>query len=314
MRILVTGGAGFIGSNFVNMALANHFPEITSIKVIDKLTYAGKMSNLSSAMKHSNFEFVLGDICDSKVVRALVQEADVVINFAAESHVDRSIENSEPFVTTNILGTQVLLDAIKPFKEKRYIQISTDEVYGSISIGSWDENDPLLPNSPYAASKASADLLTRSYFITHGVNALITRCSNNFGPNQDSEKLIPNIIMKLTRGEKVSLYGDGKNVRDWLHVSDHCKGIYQVLIKGEPGEIYNIGGGTELTNLDLTRKLLNHFNKSEASIDFIKDRLGHDKRYSVNFNKLRKLGYEPSSDFDLQLTQTIEHYSGEVIG
>ena len=275
MRILVTGGAGFIGSNFVNMALANHFPEITSIKVIDKLTYAGKMSNLSSAMKHSNFEFVLGDICDSKVVRALVQEADVVINFAAESHVDRSIENSEPFVTTNILGTQVLLDAIKPFKEKRYIQISTDEVYGSISIGSWDENEPLLPNSPYAASKASADLLTRSYFITHGVNALITRCSNNFGPNQDSEKLIPNIIMKL---------------------------------------IYNIGGGTELTNLDLTRKLLNHFNKSEASIDFIKDRLGHDKRYSVNFNKLRKLGYEPSSDFDLQLTQTIEHYSGEVIG
>ena len=310
MRVLVTGGAGFIGSNFVNMALTDQFPEITEVKVIDKLTYAGKLSNLDSAIKHSNFEFILGDICDPRFIDKLIQEVDAVINFAAESHVDRSILNSGPFVKTNILGTQVLLDAIKPFKEKRFIQISTDEVYGSISNGSWDEGHTLQPNSPYSASKASADLLVRSYFITHGLNASITRCSNNFGPNQDREKLIPNIITKLNRGEKVSLYGDGMNVRDWLYVTDHCKGIYLALINGGPGEIYNIGGGTELTNLDLTRKLLKLMNKSEDSIIFVEDRLGHDMRYSVNYKKIQKLGYSPSSDFDHHLSQTVRHYLG----
>jgi dTDP-glucose 4,6-dehydratase len=310
MRVLITGGAGFIGSNFVNMALTDQFPEITEVKVIDKLTYAGKLSNLNSAIKHSNFEFIPGDICDPRIIGKLIQEVDAVINFAAESHVDRSILNSGPFVKTNILGTQVLLDAIKPFKEKRFIQISTDEVYGSISKGSWDEGHSLQPNSPYSASKASADLLVRSYFITHGLNTSITRCSNNFGPNQDSEKLIPNIITKLNRGEKVSLYGDGMNVRDWLYVADHCKGIYLVLMKGDPGEIYNIGGGTELTNLDLTRKLLKLMNKSEDWINFVEDRLGHDLRYSVSYKKIQKLGYSPSSDFDDHLSQTVKHYLG----
>jgi dTDP-glucose 4,6-dehydratase len=308
MRVLVTGGAGFIGSNFVNMALSDQFPEITEVKVIDKLSYAGKLSNLGSALEHSNFEFIHGDICDPKIVGMLVSEVDAVINFAAESHVDRSILNSGPFVKTNVLGTQVLLDDIKPFKKKRFIQISTDEVYGSISKGSWDEEHPLQPNSPYAASKASADLLIRSYFITHGLNTSITRCSNNFGPNQDSEKLIPNVISKLGKGEKVSLYGDGMNVRDWLYVDDHCKGIYLVLINGGPGEIYNIGGGTELTNLELTRKLLKLMNKSEDSIDFVEDRLGHDLRYSVNYKKIQKLGYSPSSDFDHHLSQTVRQY------
>lgn len=310
MRVLITGGAGFIGSNFVNMALTDQFPEITAVKVIDKLTYAGKLSNLNAAFKHSSFEFIPGDICDPSIIGELIQEVDAVINFAAESHVDRSILNSGPFVQTNILGTQVLLDAIKPFKEKRFIQISTDEVYGSIANGSWDEEHSLQPNSPYSASKASADLLVRSYFITHRLNTSITRCSNNFGPNQDSEKLIPNIITKLNRGEKVSLYGDGMNVRDWLYVADHCKGIYLVLINGDPGEIYNIGGGTELTNLELTRKLLKLMNKSEDWINFVEDRLGHDLRYSVNYKKIQKLGYSPSSDFDDHLSQTVKHYLG----
>lgn len=308
MKVLVTGGAGFIGSNFVEMALSGHFPAISGIVVLDKLTYAGKLSNLSFAFNHPNFEFIQGDICDSEIVATAISGVDAIINFAAESHVDRSINDSYEFIRTNVLGTHVLLEAARQKGVSRFVQISTDEVYGSIDAGSWDENAPLLPNSPYSASKAAADLLVRSYFVTHGVHVNITRCSNNFGPRQDHEKLIPNFISKIRRNSKVSLYGDGLNVRDWLYVDDHCQAIYLVLTKGVPGEIYNIGGGLECTNLFLTHKLLELTNSDLNLIEFITDRLGHDLRYSVNFAKVRALGYEPRTDFNLKLQQTIDWY------
>ena len=309
----MTGGAGFIGSNFVEMALTDQFPEISNVLVLDKLTYAGKLTNLSSAANSPNYEFVQGDICDIELVNDLVSKVDAIINFAAESHVDRSIENSLEFIRTNVLGTQVLLDAAKKHKLKKFLQVSTDEVYGSILEGSWDENQPLLPNSPYSASKASADLLVRAYFVTHGLNVNITRCSNNFGPKQDPEKLIPNFIFKLSKGERVPVYGDGMNVRDWLYVNDHCLGIYLTLTKGAPGEIYNIGGGTELNNLELTRILLSLFDKSESFIEYVSDRLGHDRRYSVNCSKIQKLGYTPSENFQRNLKLTVSWYTGERI-
>ena len=308
MRVLVTGGAGFIGSNFVEVALTDLFPEISGVLVLDKLTYAGKLENISSVANNPSFEFVKGDICDVALVNDLVSKVDAVINFAAESHVDRSIENSSEFIKTNVLGTQVLLDSAKKYKVKKFIQVSTDEVYGSIPSGSWSESSPLLPNSPYSASKAAADLLVRAYFVTHGLNINITRCSNNFGPKQDPEKLIPNFILKLRQGEKVPVYGDGLNVRDWLYVSDHCLGIYLALTKGAPGEIYNIGGGTELNNLELTKKLLNLFDKSENFIEFVSDRPGHDRRYSVDYSKIQSLGYTPRLDFDLDLKLTIDWF------
>ena len=313
MRVLVTGGAGFIGSNFVEMALTDQFPEISSVLVLDKLTYAGKLTNLSSAVNNPNYEFIHGDICDVALVNNLVSKVDAIINFAAESHVDRSIENSTEFIRTNVLGTQVLLESAKKYKIKKFIQVSTDEVYGSILTGSWDESSPLLPNSPYSASKAAADLLVRAYFVTHGLNVNITRCSNNFGPKQDSEKLIPNFILKLSQGQKVSLYGDGLNVRDWLYVNDHCLGIYLTLTKGVPSEIYNIGGGTELNNLELTRILLNLFDKSEDFIAYTSDRLGHDRRYSVNYSKIQKLGYFPSENFQRNLELTVSWYTDNSI-
>lgn len=308
MRLLVTGGAGFIGSNFVELALTDQFPEISSVIVLDKLTYAGKLSNLSGVYENPNFDFIRGDICDVELVNSIAKNVDALINFAAESHVDRSIENSSEFVRTNVLGTQVLLDAAKNHKVKRFVQVSTDEVYGSILEGSWDENQPLLPNSPYSASKASADLLVRSYFVTHGLNVNITRCSNNFGPNQDDEKLIPNFILKLNRNEKVPVYGDGLNVRDWLYVSDHCFGIYLTLTKGVPGEIYNIGGGTELSNLELTNRLLELMEKDESLIEYVPDRLGHDRRYSVDCTKIQKLGYSSDMNFNENLRRTVAWY------
>jgi dTDP-glucose 4,6-dehydratase len=308
MRVLVTGGAGFIGSNFVEMALTDQFPAISSVLVLDKLTYAGKLSNLVSVANNPNFEFIQGDICDVELVNKLAANIDAIINFAAESHVDRSIEDSSEFIRTNILGTQVLLDAAKNQKVDKFVQVSTDEVYGSILAGSWHENEPLLPNSPYSASKAAADLLVRSYFVTHGLNVSITRCSNNFGPKQDPEKLIPNFILKLNEGKNVPVYGDGLNVRDWLFVKDHCQGIYLTLTKGLAGEIYNIGGGTELTNLDLTTIILKIFKKDESFIDFVPDRLGHDRRYSVNCSKIRKLGYISSADFEGNLKRTVDWY------
>lgn len=304
MRVLVTGGAGFIGSHFVDLALTDQFPEISSVIVLDKLTYAGKLSNLDKAVNHHNFEFVQGDICDQTLVNSITSRVDAIINFAAESHVDRSIENSSEFVRTNILGTHVLLEAARENNLKKYIQISTDEVYGSIPQGTWDENEPLLPNSPYSASKAAADLLVRAYFVTYGLNINITRCSNNFGPRQDPEKLIPNFLLKLINDEKVPVYGDGQNIRDWLYVADHCQGIYLTLVKGKAGEIYNIGGGTELTNLEITKKLLILAGRDETSITFVKDRLGHDRRYAVDFSKIAALGYRPDSDFDQNLEKT----------
>jgi dTDP-glucose 4,6-dehydratase len=308
MRVLVTGGAGFIGSNFVEMALTDQFPAISNVLVLDKLTYAGKLSNLGSVTHNPNFEFIHGDICDVELVNKLVANIDAVINFAAESHVDRSIEDSSEFIRTNVLGTQVLLDAAKKHGVNKFVQVSTDEVYGSILEGSWDENSPLLPNSPYSASKAAADLLARAYFVTHGLNVNVTRCSNNFGPRQDPEKLIPNFILRLSQGKKVPVYGDGLNVRDWLYVEDHCFGIYLTLIKGIPGEIYNIGGGTELTNLELTKILINAFNGDASSIEYVQDRLGHDRRYSVDCTKIQKLGYSASPTFDKNLSKTIKSY------
>ena len=308
MRVLVTGGAGFIGSNFVEIALTDQFPNISSVIVLDKLTYAGQLSNLANVSSHPKFEFSVGDICDVELVNELAGRVDAIINFAAESHVDRSIEDSSEFIRTNVLGTQVLLDAAKKHKVKKFVQVSTDEVYGSILEGSWDEDQPLLPNSPYSASKAAADLLVRAYFVTHGLNVNITRCSNNFGPRQDPEKLIPNFILKLTQGLKVPVYGDGLNVRDWLYVEDHCKGIYLALTKGISGEIYNIGGGTELTNIGLTKKLLALMGKDDSYIDYVEDRLGHDRRYSVNSSKIENLGYKPSVAFDNNLKSTLDWY------
>lgn len=306
MRVLVTGGAGFIGSNFVEMALTDQFPAISRVLVLDKLTYAGKLSNLSAVANNPNFEFIHGDICDVELVNELAAGVDVIINFAAESHVDRSIESSSEFVRTNVLGTQVLLDAAKNLKVAKFVQVSTDEVYGSILEGSWDENSPLLPNSPYSASKAAADLLVRSYFVTYGLNINITRCSNNFGPQQDPEKLIPKVIARLRNNQSVGIYGNGSNVRDWLYVSDHCWGIYLVLTKGVSGEIYNIGGGVELNNNETVNLIANKLCVSSDLIEYTADRAGHDQRYSVNFKKVEVLGYSPKTNFEVGLLKTIQ--------
>ena len=253
MHVLVTGAAGFIGSNFVRMTAQGAFPQISQVTVLDKLTYAGVIANLDQAKTMSGYTFIKGDICDSNLVKSLIANVDAVINFAAESHVDRSIEGAADFVQTNIVGVQTLLDACKASAcNPRFIQISTDEVYGSIETGSWTEESPLLPNSPYSASKAGGELLARSYNKTHGLDVVVTRCSNNYGPFHFPEKLIPLFITNLIQGKKIPLYGKGNNIRDWLHVDDHCRGIYAALISGKPGEIYNIGGGTELSNLEIT--------------------------------------------------------------
>ena len=310
MKLLVTGGAGFIGSNFVRRVLSAKSSEITSITVIDKLTYAGVLENLDSVSKLENFRFIQGDICDFQLVTKLLADVDAVVNFAAESHVDRSIDGAMDFVQTNIVGVQVLLDAIKNSNKKiRFVQISTDEVYGSIASGSWTEDSPLLPNSPYSASKAGGELLARAYFKTHNLDVLITRCSNNYGPYHFPEKMIPLFITNLLEGKKVPLYGDGLNVRDWLHVDDHCDGILKVLLKGRSGEIYNIGGGSELNNLELTNLILNAMGTDSSAIEYVEDRKGHDFRYSVNHQKIsNELGYKPQVDFSDGLAETIKWY------
>ena len=283
MRILVTGGAGFIGSNYVR-------------RIAD-----GTLGGIS--------KIIQGDICDSSLVGKLVKNHDLVVNFAAESHVDRSINGAKDFVVTNVLGTQTLLDAVRDSQVKTFLQISTDEVYGSIDAGSWPETDPLLPNSPYAASKASADLICRSYFKTHGLDVRVTRCSNNYGRNQFPEKVIPLFITNLIEGKKVPVYGTGLNVRDWLHVDDHCRGIHLALTKGLAGEIYNIGGGTELNNLQLTNQILEIMGKNEDSIEFVEDRKGHDRRYSVDISKIsNQLGYKPMVNWESGLEETVEWY------
>lgn len=308
MRLIVTGGAGFIGSNYVKHLLNGSLRGVSKITILDKLTYAGTRSNFKN-LDTQDFDFVEGDICDQGLVEKLVARHDAIINFAAESHVDRSISQSRDFIVTNILGTHTLLEAVRKNENVTLLQVSTDEVYGSIESGASLEDDLLLPNSPYAASKASADLLVRSYFKTYDLNVLITRSSNNYGPNQFPEKLIPLFITNLLENKTVPVYGGGKNIRDWLHVDDHCRGIHLALANGKPGSIYNIGGGTQISNIDLTRRLIQILGKDETSIRYVQDRLGHDFRYSINHNKITsELGYRPSVQFETGLLETVDWY------
>lgn len=307
-KMLVTGGAGFIGNCFVRHILNAH-PDYKVIN-LDCLTYAGNIENLNDVKNNPNYTFVEGNICDKKLVRELISEADCVVNFAAESHVDRSITGPEIFVETNVQGTLNLLQASKELGIERYLQVSTDEVYGSLGkTGYFYETTPIQPNSPYSASKASADLLVRAYFETYKMPVLTTRCSNNYGPYQYPEKLIPFFIAQLLKGEKVPVYGDGLNVRDWLYVYDHCSAIDTVLHKGIEGEVYNIGGHNEKTNMEITKIILEAMGKDESSIKYVEDRLGHDKRYAIDNEKIQtQLGWEPSVTFEEGIKLTIAWY------
>jgi dTDP-glucose 4,6-dehydratase len=307
--VLVTGGCGFIGSNFVRYLLDQE-PSLRVIN-LDLLTYAGNLANLEDVANHPRYQFVRGDIADRELVREVVGSGvQSIINFAAESHVDRSIQDATPFVQTNIRGTQTLLDAARAFGVDRFVQVSTDEVYGSLgATGFFTEETPLAPNSPYAASKASADLLVRSYCHTFGLPALITRCSNNYGPYQFPEKLIPLFISNLLRDQPVPVYGDGQNVRDWIHVRDHCAGIHRVWSKGKPGEVYNLGGRCEKTNLELTHELLKAVGKTASLIRYVPDRPGHDRRYAIDCGKIeRELGWQPTVNFAEGLAETVQWY------
>src|SRR5262245_20214963 len=308
-RVLVTGGCGFIGSNFIHYLLERE-PEVAVVN-LDCLTYAGNLANLQDLAGHTRYRFVRGSITDRDAVRAAIGDGiAAVFHFAAESHVDRSIHDSGPFVRTNVLGTQVLLDAAREFRVERFIHISTDEVYGSLGeTGFFTEETPLAPNSPYAASKAAADLLVRSYAHTFRLPAIITRCSNNYGPYQFPEKLIPLFISNLLRDEPVPVYGDGKNVRDWIHVRDHCAAIHRVWRRGLPGEVYNIGGRHELTNLEMTHTLLHILGKPDSLIRYVQDRPGHDRRYAIDCSKIeRELGWKPADPFDRGLRDTVAWY------
>lgn len=310
MNILITGGAGFIGSNFVRYILRKY----PSYKVVnlDVLTYAGNLENLKDIESNPNYTFEKGDITNRELVDKLVktQRLDTIVNFAAESHVDRSISDPDIFVKSNVLGTQVLLDVAKANKIEKYVQVSTDEVYGSLGeVGYFKEETPLAPNSPYSASKAAADLLVRSYYETFGLNVNITRCSNNYGPYHFPEKLIPLMVTNALYDEPLPVYGDGLNVRDWLHVEDHCSAIDLVIHKGKNGEVYNIGGNNEKTNLEIVQTILKELGKSEVLIRYVEDRLGHDKRYAIDASKIRKeLGWEPSYTVEEGLKETIQWY------
>jgi dTDP-glucose 4,6-dehydratase len=310
MRYFVTGGAGFIGSNYVRGLLSGEWgSQVDSVTVFDAFTYAGNMANLDPVASDQRLSVVTGDIRIATDIDLALPGHDVVVHFAAESHVDRSIESSSVFVTTNVLGTQQMLEATMRHSIPTFIHVSTDEVYGSITEGSWDENEPLLPNSPYAASKASSDLLARSYARTYGLDVRITRCSNNFGIYQYPEKVIPLFVTNLIDDLKVPLYGDGLNVRDWLHVNDHCRGIELVVQGGRSGEVYNIGGGTELTNRELTSLLLSTFNVGDEMIQPVADRLGHDRRYSVDWSKIKnELGYQPTKSLKSNITEIADWY------
>ncbi len=312
MRVLVTGGAGFIGSHYVRTLLSGGYtgnPGGDEVTVLDKLTYSGNPENLAPVADSAGLRFVTGDICDPALVAEVMPGHDAVVHFAAESHVDRSIEGAAPFVITNVLGTQNLLDAAVRHRIGRFVHVSTDEVYGSIETGSWPEDHVLEPNSPYSASKAGSDLLARAYHRTHGLDVVITRCSNNYGPYQYPEKVIPLFVTNLLDGRKVPLYGDGGNVRDWLHVDDHCRAIHLVLTRGRAGEIYNIGGGTELTNKELTDRLLAACDADWSAVEYVTDRKGHDRRYSVDHTKIRtELGYRPQIRFEDGLADTVQWY------
>ena len=310
MRYFVTGGAGFIGSNYVRGLLAGFWgSHVTSVTVFDAFTYAGNPANLLDYTSDPRLTVVNGDIREAYDVDSALPGHDVVVHFAAESHVDRSIESSSIFVTTNVLGTQQMLEGAMRHNIRTFVHVSTDEVYGSIAEGSWDEQEPLLPNSPYAASKASSDLLARSYARTYGLDVRITRCSNNFGTHQFPEKVIPLFVTNLIDGKEVPLYGDGLNIRDWLHVDDHCQGIQLVVDGGKSGEIYNIGGGTELTNRELTTLILDAFDHGEEMVLPVADRLGHDRRYSVDWSKInRELGYSPTKSLENSLDDVIAWY------
>lgn len=311
MKLLVTGGAGFIGSHYVRSLLGGAWGlgEPDRVVVLDKFTYAGNAENLAPVRADERLEVVVGDILDRELVDKLIVEADAVVHFAAESHVDRSILGAREFVMTNVVGTQTLLDSALAHGVDKFVHVSTDEVYGSIEAGSWDEAEPLLPNSPYSASKASSDLLARAYHRTHGVPVCITRCSNNYGPYQFPEKVIPLFVTNLIDGGTVPLYGDGANVRDWLHVDDHCRGVHLVLTSGRPGETYNIGGGTELTNKELTGLLLEATGTNWEQVERVPDRLGHDLRYSVDIAKITaELGYAPQIPFEQGLADTVAWY------
>jgi dTDP-glucose 4,6-dehydratase len=307
MRLFVTGAAGFIGSHYVRTLLAER--DDVDVTVFDKLTYAGNLDNLAPVADNPRYRFIQGDIVDGQVLAEVLPGHDAVVNFAAETHVDRSIDGGADFVVTNVLGAQSLFDACLRVGVPRVVHVSTDEVYGSIDEGAFVEDDKLEPNSPYSAAKAGADLLARAYHVTHGLNISITRCSNNYGPYQFPEKVIPLFVTNLLDGLTVPLYGDGLNVRDWLHVDDHCRGIQLVLEKGAPGEYYNIGGGVELTNKELTGKLLEACGASwETSVDYVEDRKGHDRRYAIDDSKLRALGYSPGTTFEAGLAQTVQWY------
>ncbi|MEV2233121.1 dTDP-glucose 4,6-dehydratase [Streptomyces phaeochromogenes] len=309
MRILVTGAAGFIGSHFVRNVLEGSYSgwEDAQVTALDKLTYAGNRDNLPAS--HERLVFVRGDVCDRKLLRELVPGHDAVVHFAAETHVDRSLEGAGDFFRTNVLGTQTLLDAVLDSGVERVVHVSTDEVYGSIDEGSWTEEWPLAPNSPYAASKAGSDLVARAYWRSHGVDLSITRCSNNYGPYQHPEKLIPLFVTNLLEGRRVPLYGEGANVREWLHVDDHCRGIHLVLNQGRAGEIYNIGGGNERTNLAITEELLELTGAGAEAIQRVPDRKAHDLRYSIEETKIREeLGYAPRIGFEQGLAETVAWY------
>jgi len=305
-KFLVTGGAGFIGSNFIHYL----FEKYSDVEVVnlDKLTYAGNLENLKDIENNPGYRFVKGDICDPEIVEPLIKEADFVVNFAAESHVDRSIGTPDDFIKTDIYGTFVLLEAARKYGVKKFIQISTDEVYGSIEDGSFKETDALMPSSPYSASKAGADRLAYSYFVTYKVPVIVTRCSNNYGPYQYPEKLIPLFVTNAIEDKKLPIYGDGKNVRDWIYVMDHCDAIDFIMSRGENGEVYNIGAGNERNNLEITEIILSTLGKSKELMTFVKDRPGHDRRYSVDCSKLHALGWKPKYSFQEAMKLTIDWY------
>ncbi|MBU1149055.1 dTDP-glucose 4,6-dehydratase [Patescibacteria group bacterium] len=311
MRILVTGGAGFMGSNYIKYVLREH-PNYSVVN-LDKLTYAGNLKNLETVRNNKRYKFVKGDIANEKIVNNIIKnKIEVIVNFAAETHVDRSILGPRDFINTDVVGTHNLLEAARQHKIKRYIQISTDEVYGSIKSGKFREDSPFMPNSPYSASKASADLMVRAYVKTYNLPAIVTHSCNNFGPYQYPEKLIPLFATNLIQGKKIPVYGKGQNVREWIYVEDHSRAIYKILTKGQVGEIYNIGTGWEKSNMEITSLILRLLQKDEKMIKYVKDRPGHDWRYSVNSNKLRKIGWQPAFTFADAMKLTISWYKHNI--